>query len=114
MDRLVAAIQRRGIQVFARVDHSAGARGVNLELADEQLVIFGDPRVGTALMQSDAEIGYELPLRLLVWDRGGQTMIGYVPPLALADSYRVTDLVEVLRRMTGLMQMLVQESTAPS
>lgn len=68
VDRMIAALGRRGITLFARIDQAAGARQAGLELADEELVIFGDPRVGTLLMQRDAAIGYELPLRLLIWD----------------------------------------------
>jgi uncharacterized protein (DUF302 family) len=113
VDRLLAALERRGITVFARVDHAAGARAAGLELADEQVVIFGDPRAGTGLMQDDATIGYELPLRLLVWDAGGQTMIGYRPPTELGGEYHVTGHAEVLSRMEGLLGRLVAESTEP-
>ena len=89
MDRLVAALDRRGIAMFARVDHGGGARGAGLQLAEEEVLIFGDPRVGTPLMQDDPEIGYELPLRVLVWDAGGQTRVGYRAPVELATSYEV-------------------------
>src|SRR5436190_23099123 len=76
-DRTAAALQRRSITIFARVDHGAGAREAGLKLPDEELLIFGDPKAGTLLMQIDPTFGYEPPLRLLVWDVGGQTMIGY-------------------------------------
>jgi uncharacterized protein (DUF302 family) len=112
MDRLVAALERRGIAVFARVDHGGGARGAGLRLAEEEVLIFGDPRVGTPLMQDDPEIGYELPLRVLVWDADGQTKVGYRAPVELADSYAVADREEVLRRMGALLEALVAESTA--
>ena len=112
MDRIVASLEGRGIEVFARVDHAAGARGAGLELADEQLLIFGDPRVGTVLMQADAEIGYELPLRVLVWDHGGETRIGYRPAEELASNYAVAERAEVLARMHGLLDAIVAESIA--
>ena len=99
MGRLVAALDRRGIAVFARVDHGGGARGAGLQLAEEEVLIFGDPGVGTLLMQDDPEIGYELPLRVLVWDAGGQTKIGYHAPAELAASYEVADHKEILQRM---------------
>jgi uncharacterized protein (DUF302 family) len=111
MDRLVAGLNRRGITVFARVDHGAGARTAGLELADEELLIFGDPRVGTVLMQGDPEIGYELPLRVLVWDAGGQTRVGYRRALELARGYAVPD-QEILGRMDALLEGLVAESVA--
>jgi uncharacterized protein (DUF302 family) len=111
-DRLVAALNRRDINVFARVDHSGGARAARLELADEELLIFGDPRVGTALMQGDPEIGYELPLRVLVWDAGGQTRVGYRRTMEVAGGYAVVDRKELLGRMDALLEGLVAESTA--
>jgi uncharacterized protein (DUF302 family) len=111
-DRLVAALSGRGVTVFARIDHGDGARAVGLELQDEEVVIFGDPRAGTLLMQLDPEVGYELPLRLLVWDAGGRTLVGYRPPTELAERYAVGQGAEVLSRMTGLLEGLVAESTA--
>jgi uncharacterized protein (DUF302 family) len=110
-DRLVAALNRRDINVFARVDHSGGARAARLELADEELLIFGDPRVGTALMQGGPEIGYELPLGVLVWDAGGQTRVGYRRTMEVAGGYAVVDQKELLGRMDALLEGLVAEST---
>jgi len=113
VDRLIAALGRRGITVFARVDHAAGARKAGLELADEELVIFGDPRAGTRLMQADAAVGYELPLRLLIWDAGGQTMIGYRPPTELRNEFAVADQLETLRRMENLLEQITAEISLP-
>jgi len=111
VDRLIAALGRRGITIFARIDHAAGARQAGLELADEELVIFGDPRVGTLLMQRDAAVGYELPLRLLIWDANGQTMIGYRRPTALRDDFAVADQLEVLRRIENLLGQIIAETS---
>src|SRR5207302_9133609 len=79
VDRVIAALSLRGIRIFARIDHAAGARQAGLELADEELVIFGDPRAGTLLMHADAAVGYDHPLRLLIWDARGYSMIGSLP-----------------------------------
>lgn len=114
MDRLVAALDRRGIAVFARVDHGGGARDAGLELAEEEVLIFGDPRVGTLLMQDEPEIGYELPMRMLVWDASGQTKVGYRAPLELTTSYAVGDHKEILQRMGALLKELLAESTEPA
>jgi uncharacterized protein (DUF302 family) len=113
VDRLIAALGRRGITLFARIDHAAGARQAGLALADEELVIFGDPRVGTLLMQRDATIGYELPLRLLIWDANGQTMIGYRQPTGLRDDYAVADQVEILQRMENLLGQIIADASRP-
>jgi beta-galactosidase len=112
VDRLVAALGDRGITMFARIDHGGGARGAGLELADEELLIFGDPSAGTLLMQLDPEIGYELPLRLLIWDSAGRTLVGYRPPAELAERYAVGEQAELLGRMSGLLEGLITESTA--
>jgi beta-galactosidase len=112
--RAVSALQRRDVHVFARVDHGNGARAAGLELGDEELLIFGDPRVGTLLMQSDPRIGYELPLRLLAWDQAGQTMVAYRQPTDLVAEYAVADQAGVLERISGLLEQLLAESVAPS
>ena len=110
VERLLLALDRHGIQLMARIDHGAGAAAAGLELRDEQVVIFGDARVGTLLMQADPRVGYELPLRLLVWDAADETMIGYRPPAALADSYPLAAHAETLTRMQTLLETLVSES----
>ncbi len=113
VDRVIAALGRRGISVFARIDHAAGARKAGLTMADEEVLIFGDPRAGTPLMQVDPTIGYELPLRLLIWDAGGQTKIGYRPPTELADVFAVASQLETLRRMENLLGQIAAEASRP-
>ena len=113
VQRLVAALEKRSIAVFARIDHAGAAREVGLELADEELVIFGDPRVGTLLMQTDPAVGLELPLKVLVWEVDGVTRIGYGPPTELAERFAIADHAEVLTRMQALLEALVAEATAP-
>ena len=111
VDRVIAGLGRRGITVFARIDHAAGARKAGLELADEELLIFGDPRAGTVLMQADATVGYELPLRLLIWDASGQTMIGYRRPTDLQKDFALANQLETLRRMEKLLEQITAESS---
>jgi uncharacterized protein (DUF302 family) len=110
--RLLVALDERGIEVFANFDHAAGARAVGLELADEVVVVFGAPAVGTALMQADPRCGVELPLRMLVWSDGGTTTLGYEDPRRLADRYELETVTETLDRMAGLLAALVRDVTA--
>ncbi len=70
MRALLAAIERRGLRVFARIDHAAAAHELGMELEEEEVVLFGNPSAGTPLMQSDRSVGIELPLRILVWRKG--------------------------------------------
>lgn len=75
------------------------------------MLLFGDARVGTPLMQADPRIGYELPLRLLISDDEGQTMIAYRPPTELLSSYAVDAYETTLSRMETLLEALVADAT---
>ena len=111
MSSLIEAIERRGLTVFARIDHAGGARAVGLELADEQVVVFGSPRSGTALMASDPRIGIELPLRMLVWRDVDDVLLGYRDPLALAAVYDVAAQRSTLEQMATLLDEQAAEAT---
>ena len=104
---ITAQLDARSIAVFATIDHAAGARAVGLQLADEVLLIFGNPAVGTALMQADSRSGYDLPLRMLVWSHGGTTRVGYVDPVALSQRYDLGPEVATLRQLRGLLEQVV-------
>jgi uncharacterized protein (DUF302 family) len=67
-DRLASVVQTAGLTVFARVDHGAGAASVGMELRPTELLIFGNPRGGTPLMQDQQTAGIDLPLKALVWE----------------------------------------------
>jgi uncharacterized protein (DUF302 family) len=101
------ALEDRGIQVFATIDHGAGATQVGLELGDEVVIIFGNPAVGTKLMQADREVGLELPLRVLVWSEGGETRVGYSDPHELANRYDLASASAVLDGLANLLEQLV-------
>jgi uncharacterized protein (DUF302 family) len=108
--RVEDSLRTRGVTLFAAVDHAAGAREAGLELADEVLLIFGNPKVGTALMQADPCVGIELPLRMLIWDAHGTTRIGFSDPGELADAYGLDAALPVLSRLRGLLDGLVADA----
>jgi uncharacterized protein (DUF302 family) len=110
--RLLDAIARRGLTVFAQIDHAAAAREVGLDLADEVVVLFGNPRAGTPLMQADPQIGIELPLRILVWAQGDQAVVGYNDPRILAGSYNLATQAATLDAMSSLLQALANDAVA--
>lgn len=108
--RLDKALSKRGLTVFARIDHAAAARGVDLELPPEEVLIFGSPRAGTPLMQRDPRIGYELPLRILLWQEGELVLLGYRDPVELAGDYEVGEGRANLERMAALLAELAAEA----
>jgi len=88
MDRFEAEIKARGMTVFARVDHAAGAAEAGLVLRPTELLIFGNARGGTPLMQANQTIGIDLPLKALVWqDALGKTWLSYNDPSWLANRH---------------------------
>ena len=85
MNRLEGDVKAKGLTVFARIDHAAGAAAVGLALGPTELLIFGNAKGGTPLMQSIRTIGIDLPLKALVWqDASGKTWLSYNDPDWLA------------------------------
>ena len=85
MNRLEAEVKAKGMTVFARIDHAAGAANVGLSLRPTELLIFGNAKAGTPLMQSVQTTGIDLPLKALVWqDASGHTWLSYNDPSWLA------------------------------
>ena len=111
---LADAIDRRGLTLFARIDHAGAARAVGMELADEEVFVFGSPRGGTPLMQADPRVGIELPLRMLLWQDGDTTAVGYRDPRELAGGFRLDGLDEPLAQMAALLEGLSDEACLPA
>jgi len=85
MNRLEAEVKAKGLTIFARIDHAAGAAEAGLPLRPTDLLIFGNARGGTPLMQAEQTIGIDLPLKMLVWqDASGATWLSYNDPTWLA------------------------------
>ena len=99
MDRLEQAVRAAGAMVVARVDHSGAAEGVGMELDDAELLIFGNPQLGTQAMQEDIRAGLFLPLRILVYRDGDETVIFWQEPEEMLDDLDIDDDAEYLERM---------------
>ena len=82
--RLVDILAAKGVRLFTVIDQSAEARQVGLDLRDTTLVIFGSPAAGTPVMAASPLAALDLPLKVLVWDDGGQTKVSYYAPAELA------------------------------
>lgn len=103
VDALVSAMEGAGITVFARVNHGAGAQSIGEDIGASELLIFGNPKVGTPAIKDDPVAGLFLPLKVLVYeDTTGKTMIAYEDPTAmLADLGGVSGDAGYLKVMTG-------------
>ena len=98
-DRLEQAVEGAGATVFARIDHAEGARSVEMELPEAQLLVFGNPRLGTPAMQENILAGLMLPIRVLVYDDDGQTVIAWQEVEEMMDELDIDDDAEFVGQM---------------
>ena len=114
MNRLEAAVAAKGMTVFARIDHAAGATAAGLPLQPTEVLIFGNAKGGTPLMQSVQTIGIDLPLKALVWqDTSGDTWLSHNDPAWLAKRHRLGDeTAAAVNTMTAALSAVVKAATA--
>ncbi len=102
--RLENAVEAAGATVFASVDHGQGAADAGLELEPSKLLIFGNPVLGTPVMQADPMAGLVLPLKMLVYAQDGQTYVAYEEVEGMLDDLDVGDDLEVIGKMEGALE----------
>jgi uncharacterized protein (DUF302 family) len=115
MKRLEAEVKAKGLTVFAHIDHAAGAAAVDMPLRPTDLLIFGNAKGGTPLMQSVQSIGIDLPLKMLVWeDAEGVTWVSYNDPAWLAHRHGLDDSTKAtVSALTGALHSIATKAGAP-
>jgi uncharacterized protein (DUF302 family) len=112
MKRLEAAVTAKGLTVFARIDHAAGASAVGLSLGPTEVLIFGNAKGGTPLMQAVQTIGIDLPLKALVWqDASGDTWLSYNDPAWLAARHGLRGVDAVVGNLTAALKVVAEIAT---
>jgi uncharacterized protein (DUF302 family) len=100
-DRFEGLLKAKGLTLFARVNHSANASAVNMELRPTELIIFGNPKLGTPLMQCQQTVGLDLPQKLLVWENNkGEVWLTYNAPTYVQKRHNIKACGEVLTKIT--------------
>ncbi len=113
VDRLAAAVEGAGATVVARVNHAKAAAGVDLELRPVEMLMFGNPKLGTPAMQADPASGLDLPLRVVVYEgEDGSVTLAYHDPAELAAAHDIPGDAEVLAKMTGALAKLTAAAVA--
>lgn len=113
MDRLEAAVRGAGATVFARVDHSAGAQAADLPLNPSQVLIFGNPKLGTPAMQDNPTAGLDLPLRVLAYfGEDGLVRVVYHNPAQLAQTHGLPADAPYIDMMTGALDKLTNAAVS--
>jgi len=115
MNRLETEVKGRGLTVFARIDHAAGAAEVGLSLRPTELLIFGNAKGGTPLMDSVQTIGIDLPLKALVWqDASGNTWLSYNDPNWLAKRHGSGHEADAaVKAIAAALDAMAKTATAP-
>lgn len=114
LGRLTAALEAKGITIFARIDHAAGAKNVGLELRPTMLIVFGNPAAGTPLMQAAQTAGIDLPLKALVWQDADKTVkLSYNDPAWIAERHALNDkATEAVATIGAALKSLATHATA--
>ena len=111
LDRFESAAKARGLNVFLRLDHAAGAQKIGKTLRPTELLIFGNPQGGTPLMECAQSAGIDLPLKALAWqDAGGQVWLAYNDPRYLAGRHGAGECSAVVQNLSKALAGLAQEA----
>ncbi len=114
LDRFEKIVKSKGMTVFTRIDHAAGAARVGKALRPTQLLIFGNPKLGTLLMQSNQTAAIDLPMKALAWkDASGQVWLAYNDPAYLARRHGITDRGAVVKKMQKALGAFSRAATNP-
>ena len=114
INRLEAALRAKGVTVFARIDHAGNAQRVGVALRPVQLLIFGNPKLGSPLLESNPMVGLDLPMKALAWeDTDGKVWLGYTAAATIAERYRIEDRAAVIDKMTGALKNFTAAATRP-
>src|SRR5580698_222545 len=106
--KLETEISARGLTLFARIDHAAGAAEAGLSLRPTLLLVFGNAKAGTPLMQQDQTTGIDLPLKFLVWqDEAGMTQISYNRPEWIGERHDIANM-PVLEAMESILNNIAK------
>lgn len=112
MDRFEKIVRGKGMNVFARIDHKANAQKVEMDMAPAEVLIFGNPTIGTRIMKHDAAAGLDLPLRVLAYtDDDGKTWLLYHDPERLKSLYKV-DKCKAIEKVRGALDKLTNAAVA--
>ena len=114
VDRLENILREKGMTVFIRINHAEGAQKVGKKLRPTELIIFGNPKVGTPLMQCGQSVAIDLPQKALIWqDEAGQVWLSYNDPKYLASRHSIKECGEVIKKIEKALGNFARMATMP-
>ncbi|EDK29730.1 hypothetical protein VSWAT3_07246 [Vibrionales bacterium SWAT-3] len=112
-DRFEEIAKSKGLTLFARIDHQKNASKVDLELRPTEVIIFGNPKVGTPLMQCAQEVAIDLPQKVLVTeDSNKKVWLSYNDPNYLVERHAINGCDEVIKKISGVLSKLSEATVA--
>lgn len=113
-DRLETVLKEKGMTIFVRINHSEGAKKVGIDLPATELIIFGNPKVGSPLMNCNRTVGIDLPQKALIWkDENGQVWFSYNAPQYLANRHDLKECMEVIKKVEKALSNFSKAATMP-
>ena len=113
LDRLENVLKKKGISIVTRWNHAEKAAGVDIPLRDTELLLFGNPALGSHMFTSQQTAGIDLPMKALAWkDENGQVWLGYNDPQYIADRHGIEDRGDVIKKMQGALDKLSDAAIA--
>jgi uncharacterized protein (DUF302 family) len=113
-DRLESTLKQKGMNVFIRINHAQGAQKVGKVLRPTELIIFGNPKVGTPLMQCRQSVAIDLPQKALIWqDEEGQVWLSYNNPNYLVKRHEISGCDAVVKKIEGALGKFAKAATMP-
>lgn len=115
LDRLESVLKSKGIGIALRWNHAAKGKAVGIPLRPTELLMFGNPKLGTHMFTSNQTAGIDLPMKALAWeDERGQVWLTYNDPAYIAKRHHITDRAETVAKMTKALDGLTNAATMPS
>jgi uncharacterized protein (DUF302 family) len=111
LDRLEKVLKSKGITIAMRWNHSAKAKKVGIEMRDTELLVFGNPKLGSHIMTAEQTAGIDMPLKALAWkDASGQVWLGYNDPAYIAKRHHITDREDVVKKMSNALAAMTAKA----
>ena len=111
-DRLESILIKKGMTIFNRIKHSEGAGKVGIELRDTELIIFGNPKVGSPLMRCQQSIAIDLPQKVLIWeDDKAKVWISYNDPGYLLERHNITGCEEIISKIEKVLAGIAKSAS---
>lgn len=113
LDKLAVVLESKGMKIMARLDHSANAASVDLELRPTELMIFGNPKAGTPLMLCSQSLAIDLPQKMLAWeDEAGKVWLGYNDPMFIKGRHHTEGCDAAFEKISGALGNFAKAATA--